>query len=219
VNCAVWWLDPGPAVEPYLGLLDDVERDRMGALLRVEDRVRFAAAAALLRTVAGEATGTPPPAVRVDRACPDCARPHGRPTLPGTGLHASVSHSGARVVVALTAHGPVGVDVEQARAIDHDGMAGHVLGPDERAGDLTAFYRYWTRKESAVKATGDGLRVPLDQVRVSPPDQPARLLAYPGRPDLVATMADLAPGDGYLGAVTILAPGPVEVREHRVSRL
>src|SRR5205814_1071737 len=63
VNCAVWWLDPGPAVEPYLGLLDDVERDRMGALLRVEDRVRFAAAAALLRTVAGEATGTPPPAV------------------------------------------------------------------------------------------------------------------------------------------------------------
>jgi phosphopantetheinyl transferase len=40
-------------------------------------------------------------------------RHHGRPRLPGTGLHASISHSGATVAVAVSSAGAVGVDVQQ----------------------------------------------------------------------------------------------------------
>jgi len=215
----VFWLDPATVAEAYLGVLNETERERMAALRRHEDRLRFGAAAALLRTVVGAETGTPPERVAVHRSCPDCQRPHGRPTLPGLGLHASVSHSGARVAVALTRVGPVGVDVEEPRDVLFAELSDRVLGEGERAHDAGAFYRYWTRKESAVKATGDGLRVSLSGVRVSPPDEPARLLGYPGRPDLAAWMADLAPGAGHVGAVTVLTVEPVTVREHRLAGL
>jgi 4'-phosphopantetheinyl transferase len=130
----------------------------------------------------------------------------------------SISHSGQRVGVA-TAPEPVGLDVELIAPIAVEEMASHVLGPGEQAEDLAEFYTYWTRKESAVKATGDGLRAGLDRVLVSPADQPARLIAYESRPGLVATMRDLCPGSGYAGALTVLAGEPWQVREHDATDL
>jgi len=218
-SCDIFWLDPTTVDEAYLDVLSDIERERMAALRRREDRLRFGAAAALLRTVAGSESGTAPHRVAVVRSCPDCQRPHGRPTLPGLGLHASVSHSGARVAVALTRIGPVGVDVEESRDVLFAELSERVLGTGEQAHDLAAFYTYWTRKESAVKATGDGLRVSLSGVRVSRPDEPARLLGYPGRPDLAAWLADLKPRGGHAGAVTVLTGEPVSVREHHLAGL
>jgi 4'-phosphopantetheinyl transferase len=199
--CLVSWIRPGPVPQPYLHVLDDVESSRVWALRRSVDQARSAAAAAMLRQLAGDLLGVPPTGVRIDRTCPDCGRPHGKPTLPGTDLHVSVTHSGERAAAALTREGPVGVDVELVTTQDHAALTDQILGPDERTGD---FYTYWTRKESVVKATGDGLRVPLRDVRVSAPDEAPALRGYPGRPDLRAWLRDLAPGQDYRGSVTVL---------------
>jgi 4'-phosphopantetheinyl transferase len=195
-----------------------VERARREALRRPADRDRFTVAAALLRLVAARWTGLAPERVPVERTCDRCGKPHGRPRIPGYDLHVSISHSGRRVAVA-TAPVPVGVDVEEVRELSVAELSGYVLGPDEQADGLAGFFRYWARKESAVKATGDGLSVPLAGVRVSRPDEPARLLGYATRPELVATMRDLAPVPGYAAAVTVLAPEPWQITEHPADRL
>ncbi len=207
MEVGVWWARPGDA---YRELLDPVEVGRREALKQEADRDRFTTAAVLVRLVVAARTGLDPAAVPVRRDCPRCGRPHGRPVVDGYGLHLSVTHSGERVGVAV-AGVPVGLDVEQVRPVRVAELARMALGPGERAVDADGFFRYWTRKESAVKATGDGLTVPLTGVRVSPPDEPARLLGYPDRAGLVATMRDLDAGTGYAAALTVLAPEPVEV--------
>jgi 4'-phosphopantetheinyl transferase len=133
--------------------------------------------------------------------------------IPGSGLHVSVSHSADRVAVALTRLGPVGVDVEEIGDLDPDELAPLVLGPGERAEASREFFTYWTRKEAAVKATGDGLRVPLRDVRVSGPHEAARLISYPGRPGWEMTLTDLRPGIGYAGALAVLSTVPPHVDE------
>ncbi|MBO0871319.1 MAG: 4'-phosphopantetheinyl transferase superfamily protein [Micromonosporaceae bacterium] len=212
-GCDVWWARPSQAAERDVRLLSDAERWRLGQLHRAEDRDRFLSAAVLLRRVVAAAGGVPPERVVVDRTCPSCTRPHGRPVLPDTGLYASVSHSGERIAVALTRLAPVGVDVEQVSArIDPHQLAGQVLGHGEQATDTETFLRYWTRKEAVVKATGDGLRADLRAVLVGRHDRP-QLLDYPGRPGLQAALSDLDPGDGYLGALCVLSPDPVPVAQ------
>ena len=84
--------------------------------------------------------------------------------------------------------------------------AGHVAV----AGD---FFTYWTRKEALVKATGDGVTVPLREVVVSPPGTPPRVLGYPRQGGLAAQLRDLDPELGYVGALAVLSPRPVVVRE------
>jgi 4'-phosphopantetheinyl transferase len=210
LRCQVWMVDPGRVPRRYAGLLDPTERGRRDRYLRDGDRARFAAAAVLLRLAAAAAAGTPPERVRVDRACDRCGQQHGRPRLPGTGLHASVSHAGDLVAVALCRAAPVGVDVEQVGDRDVAALVAACLADDEPLAGPADFYRYWCRKEAVVKATGEGLRAPLAQVRVSPADRPARLLSYRGA-GLVAALRDLPVPAGYVGAVCVLHAGPLEV--------
>jgi 4'-phosphopantetheinyl transferase len=72
------------------------------------------------------------------------------------------------------------------------------------AEQLRAFFACWTRKEAYIKATGDGLALPLDQFSVSvSPNVPAALLEVSGEPYAPRrwSLQDLCPGDGYVGAV------------------
>lgn len=208
-------LDTGGLV----GLLDPAERGRRDGYRRDADRARFTVAAALLRLVGGVHVGVAPDRLAIRRSCPDCARPHGKPVLPAAGWECSVSHSADRVAVAIGRTGPLGVDVEAlgGRTGDRDaGMAGLVLAEDEAA-ELARYAQpdglltYWTRKEAVLKATGEGLRIGLRQVVVSPPDAPPALVrsghdaGLPAR----AQLRTLSPGDGYLACLAVLdVPAP-----------
>ena len=194
-------------------LLDPTEARRVERVTNAEDRTRQIAGAALLRLAAGRLADIDPAAIRVDRTCDTCGQPHGRPQLIGTDLHASISHSGDRIAVALSRAGRVGVDVERITPIDVAELASGVLDPEERANSTTDFFIYWVRKESVVKATGDGVVVALERVRVSRPSEPARLLGYPNGTPLAATITDLHPGGDYVAATTVLATGPIVVTE------
>ena len=113
-------------------------------------------------------------------------------------------------MVALTGAGPVGIDVE-ARAGDRaSAVARYFLAEDEPVDQVGDALTYWCRKESVVKATGEGLRAPLREVVVSPANAPARLVRYRGG-SMSAQMADLAVGEGYVAAVTVLTAAEVRI--------
>jgi 4'-phosphopantetheinyl transferase len=184
----------------------------------------------MLRHALGRHLGVPPDRVPLDRTCPDCGRPHGRPRLAGAagGPELSVSHSGRWVAVAAHLGGPVGVDVEQVKEdLDVTALARITMAPDERrslaeAPDrAAAFTRLWCRKEAVVKLTGDGLRADLAEVEVTGYDEPAALLRWPRHPALPGRLVlrDLDTEPGYAACLAVLADGPVRVAQHRAATL
>jgi 4'-phosphopantetheinyl transferase len=215
-ECHVWWARPGDAGERAHALVDPDERRRLARLRRRADRDRFVAARGLTRLVLAGYLDRPAAMVAISRRCPACGEPHGKPRLasPGEGLEFSVSHSGDRVVVAVSRR-PVGVDVEQLRAeLLVEELAPQVLLPGEAAAlrDLrdrertTGFLVYWTRKEAMVKATGQGLAMPLSSVGVSGPGEPPRLTAWPARSELAGQVSlhDLDAGAGHVAALAVI---------------
>ena len=170
-----------------------------------DDRDRFTLGAVLLRIAAAHSLGGEGWATAVSRTCDECGRQHGRPRLPGTRLYASVSHSSDLVVVATTAAGPVGVDVELIGGRPWQRLLSSVCTTEEQAcvSTPTDFLTYWVRKEAIVKATGEGLRRELADVKVAPPDSAPSLLSILGRPTPACAMAAINV-DGYTGAVAVL---------------
>jgi 4'-phosphopantetheinyl transferase len=178
------------------------------------DRARFLVAWALARSVAGAMVGLPPDEVPVDRTCRRCGAGHGKPRVvaAGASIELSLSHTAGRVVVALSMERPVGVDME-ADTLLGDEVSPVLLTPHERhaleqAGGISsmALLRAWVRKEAVVKATGDGLLMPLNSFAVSPPTTPARLVEWPPDPTLPGrlTLRDLSCGQGYVAALAMI---------------
>lgn len=200
--------------------LDDGERDRLERLRRLEDRDRMATSRALLKSLVAALSGVRAAQVRLDYTCTRCGRPHGRPVVvaptEAVGVHVSLSHAGARVVVAATTAGPVGVDVEPAEAGSFPGFADIALTDaeaawvgcapvDRRSRLLTT---YWVRKESVLKATGHGLSVPATTVEVTPPDSPPEVVTWHGMqtPSTPVRLHDFDVGALHVGCAAVLSP-------------
>lgn len=92
-----------------------------------------------------------------------------RPYIEGSTVDFNISHSGHFVVAALVPDHRVGVDIEQIRAVD--------LGNFKQTMNATqwseihqsknphkTFFKFWTIKESIIKADGRGLAIPLDEI-------------------------------------------------------
>jgi 4'-phosphopantetheinyl transferase len=217
----VWFARPQGS-KRLADALSAADRARYEALARPADRARFATGRLLARAVAAHALGWPVADVRLTTRCRRCGGPHGKPYVAGAPLELSIAHAHHRVVVAAHARAPVGVDVEPLESVTKVAALGrnllsaaeqtHVaaLAVRDRPAALLA---YWVRKEAILKATGDGLGVPLSAVTVSPPDQPARLLGWdgPGVGPPSAAMADVSVGADYLASVAVLADGPLRV--------
>jgi 4'-phosphopantetheinyl transferase len=216
--CEVWVADVVMHRPTHDALLDDIERGRAEAFARPVDRSRFVVGAALLKLTAARQTGASPASVRVDRRCATCARPHGRPRVIDSNVNVSVAHSGSLVAVALTWAAPVGVDVEQKAAHRAMPPADHIVTASEPVRWREDLLTYWCRKESVLKATGDGLRVRLTEVLVSPAEEPARLVSYRGR-SIAATMVDLDVDDDYIAALTILTDDRITIGIYPAGQL
>ncbi|MCD7716843.1 MAG: 4'-phosphopantetheinyl transferase superfamily protein [Lachnospiraceae bacterium] len=95
---------------------------------------------------------------------------YGKPFFPDfPNIHFSLSHS-HEMALAVFADTEVGCDIEY-RKKPNEKLAGRFFCPEENAWMTAArteterkerFYRLWTLKESFIKATGQGLRQPLD---------------------------------------------------------
>nr|ASV47086.1 4'-phosphopantetheinyl transferase [uncultured bacterium] len=237
-ECRVWWAEEAAAAAHHDALLSPVERHRRDRYRQPVDRRRFTVGVALSRLLLAAATGTSPDRLAIDRHCAGCGEPHGRPRLAdgGGGLDFNVSHSGGRVVVAITTGVRVGVDVEHAGPRSAvTGVERLVLSAEERRHldrrvDLDrsrAVLRYWTRKEAVVKATGDGLGAGMDRLTMSAPDEAPRLLSWRDREEICARIAvwDLHGPADHPAALAVLRPDgsppavPVTVSEHDATVL
>ncbi|MEV4458273.1 4'-phosphopantetheinyl transferase superfamily protein [Microbispora sp. NPDC049633] len=215
-ECHVWWADPRlESIDTLVRDLSANELRRAARFRREPDRRRFLTGAHLLREAAAERLGVRPADVVVDRTCPDCDRYHGKPRVltEGETLHVSISHSGDRVAVALTAVGPLGVDVEAVPATPVDDLARCALTETERQALVAlpeharyeGFARIWVRKEAALKATGHGLRISPDRVEVTGPGESPALLSWPlDVPPAAVRIHPLDPGPGYVAVVAVL---------------
>jgi 4'-phosphopantetheinyl transferase len=115
----------------------------------------------MLRLILSGFTGQDPHAVAI------VTGQHGKPYLADGGPHFSLSHAADVALVAVSAGGPVGVDVERIRPdVGIDVFARELVAPPEAdridalPGDerTRAWFQAWTRLEAAAKASGDGLR-------------------------------------------------------------
>ena len=109
----------------------------------------------------------------------------------------------------------LGVDVEQIRGdSDLDAIAGRFFSAHEQRQlaalpapeKVEAFFRCWTRKEAYIKATGDGLSLPLSQFDVSISNgEPNALLAT--RPDASEAarwlLHEVPAGSGCIAALCV----------------
>lgn len=88
-----------------------------------------------------------------------------KPFLKNTPLAFSIAHSEDLVLCAITSEAQLGVDVEYIKQIDitifQDQFNPAEWKNIQADASLHAFYNYWTRKESIIKADGRGLQIPL----------------------------------------------------------
>ncbi|MFO0908589.1 MAG: 4'-phosphopantetheinyl transferase superfamily protein [Isosphaeraceae bacterium] len=159
------------AIEPMRRLLAPEEIGRAERLRTEVLRSRFIAGRATLRRILGRALGVDPKRVEFAYGL------RGKPALEGIStLEFNLAHTGGSAVCALSARGPLGVDIEAIRPMENaERIIGRYFTPREQAeflahspgSRLGAFYRGWTRKEAFLKATGEGLAASLDSFEVS----------------------------------------------------
>ena len=89
----------------------------------------------------------------------------------------NISHSGEYVVCAL-ADNEIGIDIEQIKDIDvkiakglfHPNEYSQIINEENEQKRLDLFYNYWVRKESYVKALGEGMHFEFNTFDVTSPN-------------------------------------------------
>ena len=192
------------------GILDERERATARRFVFERDRVRYVAAHTATRLVLAHYLDMAPDAIRYEIGA------YGKPRVANASVDVrfNLSHSGERGLIAIALRRELGVDIEHHRPVDILTLAERVFSAAERAAlravgperRLEAFYRVWTRKESFIKARGDGLNCPLDAFDVSLADDGAQLLGEcraGAADDRRWTVVNLPAGPGYSGALTV----------------
>lgn len=205
------WL---PWLAEAIALLGADEAARVQRRRFVADRNALALAYALHRLLLAHVLGGNPaqvPLRRDDRGCP---------RLLGDAAYTSLSHAEGLIALAVTASGPVGVDIEpSARAVVMAEIAHSVCHPSEAAelsaldewARCTAMLALWVRKEALLKAAGIGLAVPMESF--SAPSHHALRV-----PALFADPAQVRMLDAGAGCIAAVAGAPDAIVDCRWLR-
>jgi 4'-phosphopantetheinyl transferase len=189
--------------------------DRAGRFHFERDRNRFIVAHGWLRQLLSSYLSVPPEELEFKYGA------KGKPALSdfgdGAGLEFNMTHAEGLSLIAVCQGAPVGIDLERIRPLTdaedlverffskHEIAAFKDLPDDQKA---EAFFNLWTRKESWLKSTGEGIAHLLDQVEVTfAPGDSARLLRMPEAfaPITDWSLCDLAPAPGFAAALAVAA--------------
>jgi 4'-phosphopantetheinyl transferase len=209
----VWCASLDKPGEDYTSLLSTEERARAQKFRFELDRQRFMVGRGLLRGILGRYLGIPAEILKFNYG------EYGKPTLDleqhEQTLNFNLSHSGGLALYAVTKTFEVGIDLELIHPIQYMQQVAErffsslekaelaALPPDQK---LEAFFAGWTRKEAYLKARGDGLVYPLDQISVSlSPENPAGLLITRDGPQELSrwSLQSLTPANGYAAALAV----------------
>lgn len=212
----LWLEELGVTAEEYRHywpLLDNNEQDKALRFVQTTHGRRYVASHGKLRLILAEYLNIPPAKIGY------AEQAFGKPVILIDGLEHDIkfnmAHSGNKMLVAVGMDGEIGVDIEVWNSrIDTTSIASVCFAeaercfwnglPESRKDEF--FFRFWTRKESFVKAVGVGIGLDVSLV-VSSLVGAARLLSVPdgyGQPEEWA-LVDLDFGDGISAALTVPA--------------
>jgi 4'-phosphopantetheinyl transferase len=201
----------------WRGLLSPDESKRADRFHFERDRQRFAAARAVLRLILGGYLAEDAKGLNFcysKKEKPALGSPHS-----GSDLTFNVSQSGGIALLGFSRGREIGVDVEQIkRDIEVEAIARRFFSAHEQAQlfvlpaeqQVEAFFRCWTRKESYIKATGDGLSLPLSQFDVSlgPGDTNALVATRPDASEAGKwLLQEVSGGPGCVAALCVRGHG------------
>lgn len=193
-------------------VLTGEERERAARFRFAKDRRLFVTARVTLRNILGWYLQCSPSLVRLT-----CKR-FGKPALLDWAekrLDFNVSHAGQMALYAITRDRQVGIDLEVLRSdfpvietARQFFSAREVQTLEALSGEArtTAFFNCWTRKESYVKAVGEGLSRPLQSFTVScAPGVTPSLLSddYDRDASSQWSVFDVTPHAGYVAALAV----------------
>jgi 4'-phosphopantetheinyl transferase len=193
--------------------LSQSELDRAARFHFEHDRNRFIVAHGWLRELLSSYLSVSPAALEFDYGA------KGKPVLSGVGtgmgLEFNMTHSQGLSLIAVAQGTPVGIDLERIRPLaDAPDLVERFFSKSENAAfkilpgeqKAQAFFNLWTRKESWLKASGEGIAHLLDQVEVTfAPGDSVRLLRVPGAVGPITdwSLCDLSPAPGYAAALAV----------------
>ena len=128
-----------------------------------------------------------------------------------------MSNSGDYVVFAFTREGEVGIDLEDIRELDDlEELIEKNLTLSERdllkkdpQNRLQNFFRFWTFKESYLKAIGEGMRIEPHRLEFSIERDKVKYVGMNGFDDQEDWMFDELPFDNYIRTLTHKVDKPV----------
>ncbi len=202
----IWRSIYDPSAATKENFLSQEEKARHDRFHFERDRRRFRFSHGLLRRLLAGYLNQQPHEIKF------CYTQYGKPYIETSenqsGVEFNMSHSGDLVLVGITRSIPIGVDVEKIEPLpDMDQVAGRFFAKGEQkdlfslsgSKKITAYYQCWTRKEAVIKASGEGLSMPLDSFRVSLlPEEPVRVIN--SSDEKPWTLFDLTPAGGYAAA-------------------
>lgn len=198
----------------YEAMLGSQELEQYRSLQYPETRFDYLLSRALLRTVLGGYLDCDPASLEFDRS------EFGKPCLAGqsSSLCFNISLSEGLVLCAVSSGARLGADVEfhghERSMLDVADQYFSALEIAElkrlpSAQQRQGFFRYWTLKESLIKARGEGLTVPLDSFSFRAVDGAAKLISYPDGFIEASERWDFRCfefGDDYSAAVSLARP-------------
>lgn len=155
--------------------LSSLEKERMLRYRKADDRCRFVYAHVLKRVLLAAILKSSPFDLEFEFTSTN------KPLLLNSTLHFNLSHSFDTVAIAVNRRDVVGVDVEQVReSFDyHDFIKKNyhadeiaIIEQDKDGFAHEHFFKYWSRKESLLKATGLGVFSGLNLLNMTDGIQP-----------------------------------------------
>ena len=192
--------------QAYWRLLDEAERTQAGKFKNELLHKRYVGSHGRLRNLLAITLNQSPEKIRIRIA------EHGKPYLADyPELAFNLSHTADRLMIATGWNCQLGVDIEISKQrINLSGLVDKCFAKEEalywtqlpEIQKNQAFYRFWTRKEAFVKATGYGISLGLNQCVINP-ENPAEFLRVPDNcgHSSVWHVQDIDLGEGIFSAL------------------
>lgn len=190
----------------YWSVLDAAEQAQVGKFKNDLLRKRYVEVHGRLRYVLAQTLNESPEKINIKTA------EHGKPYLADNPeLVFNLSHSENAMVIAVGRNCRLGVDVERCKPRTNlIGLVEKCFAEEEiaywnelpEAQKTVEFFRFWTRKEAFVKATGRGIALGLNKCVINPENQVV-FLRVPAGCGLASMwhVLDLALGQGVCSAL------------------